>query len=53
VKQTAVLINGGFFFQRVLFFGRKYFKNPLLPSAEQLAQIVRKLVKLHSSRVVG
>lgn len=47
MKRTAVLIDGGFFFQRVLFFGRKYFRNPLLPSAEQLAQIVRKLVKLH------
>ena len=47
MKRTAVLIDGGFFFQRVLFFGRKYFRDSLLPNAEHLAQIIRKLVRLH------
>lgn len=47
MKRIAVLIDGGFFFQRILFFRRKYFRETLLPSAEQFAQILRKLVKLH------
>ncbi len=47
MKRTAVLIDGGFFFQRILFFVRKYFRKNLPVSAEQLAQAVRKLVRFH------
>ena len=47
MKRTAVLIDGGFFFQRVMFFGRKYFSKELLLSADQISQIIKKLVKLH------
>jgi hypothetical protein len=47
MKRTAVLIDGGFFFQRVMFFTRKYFAKDLLLSAEQLGQIIKKIVKLH------
>lgn len=47
MKRTAVLIDGGFFFQRVMFFTRKYFAKDLLLSAEQLGRIIRKIVKLH------
>lgn len=47
MKRTTVLIDGGFFFQRVMFFTRKYFAKDLLLSAEQLGQIIKKIVKLH------
>lgn len=30
-----------------MFFGRKYFSKELLLSAEQISQIIKKLVKLH------
>ena len=47
MKRTAILVDGGFFFQRVLFFGRKYFGTGLVLTADQLIQIIRKLVRLH------
>lgn len=47
MKRAAVLIDGGFFFQRVSFFARKYFRDDLVLTAEQLSALVRRLVKLH------
>ncbi len=47
MKRTAVLIDGGFFFQRFLFFTRKYFRRDLSITSEQLATIIKKIVRLH------
>ncbi|NWE38839.1 NYN domain-containing protein [Pseudomonas yamanorum] len=47
MKRTAILFDGGFFFQRVLFFARKYFGSGHGLTAEHLTQIIRKLVRLH------
>lgn len=47
MKRTAVLIDGGFFSQRIFFFARKYFRKELNLSAEQMMAIIRRLVKLH------
>ncbi|AQL40071.1 NYN domain-containing protein [Pseudomonas syringae] len=46
-KRTAVLVDGGFFFERVRFFTRKYFRRDLLLTADQLSTIVHLLVKQH------
>ncbi|MPQ65357.1 MULTISPECIES: NYN domain-containing protein [unclassified Pseudomonas] len=47
MKRTAVLIDGGFFFQRIMFFIRKYFRKDFSITAEQLARVIRKIVRLH------
>ncbi|NWA27277.1 NYN domain-containing protein [Pseudomonas gingeri] len=47
MKRTAVLIDGGFFFQRTLFFIRKYFRKDFSITAEQLARVIKKIVRLH------
>ncbi|MGY2197238.1 NYN domain-containing protein [Pseudomonas gingeri] len=47
MKRTAVLIDGGFFFQRFLFFSRKYFRKDFIVTSEQLATIIKKIVRLH------
>lgn len=47
MKRTAILIDGGFFFERVRFFRRKYFPTGFELTAEQLTLIVQSLVKLH------
>lgn len=47
MKRTAVLIDGGFFFERVRYFQRKYFSRDLAMGAEALAEIVKQLVGLH------
>lgn len=46
-KRTAVLIDGGFFFERVRFFARKHFRRDLILTAENLSTIVHQLVKNH------
>lgn len=46
-KRTAVLIDGGFFFERVRFFTRKHFRRDLALTAEHLSTIVHQLVKNH------
>lgn len=47
MKRTAVLVDGGFFFERVRFFVRKYFRPGLVLTAEHLSTIVHLLVKNH------
>lgn len=47
MKRTAVLIDGGFFFKRVSFFARKYFRKDLTLTSEQIAGLAKRLVKLH------
>ncbi|RON10865.1 nuclease [Pseudomonas brassicacearum] len=47
MKRTAVLVDGGFFFERVRFFARKYFRPGFLLNSEQLSTIVHVLVKSH------
>ncbi|TPG81366.1 NYN domain-containing protein [Pseudomonas arsenicoxydans] len=47
MKRTAILIDGGFFFQRVMFFTRKFFGRSLMLSAEQLAQIIKIVARHH------
>lgn len=47
MKRTAVLVDGGFFFERVRFFTRKYFGRDLVLSSEHLSKIVHWLVKAH------
>ncbi|WP_434699281.1 NYN domain-containing protein [Pseudomonas sp. D1-1] len=46
-KRTAVLVDGGFFFERVRFFARKYFRRDLVLTAEHLSSIVHQMVKNH------
>ena len=47
MKKTAILIDGGFFFAKVGFFIRKYFKSQNI-TAEHLIDLVWKLVKFHT-----
>ncbi len=47
MKRTAVLIDGGFFFERVRFFQRRYFAPGFAMGSEALADVVRRLVRLH------
>lgn len=47
MKRTAVLVDGGFFFERVRFFVRKYFRPGFVLTSEHLSTIVHLLVKNH------
>lgn len=47
MKRTAVLIDGGFFFERTRFFLRKYFRSDFVISADQLCAVVQNLVRFH------
>lgn len=47
MKRTAVLVDGGFFFERVRFFVRKHFRRDFLLTSEHLSTIVHLLVKYH------
>lgn len=47
MKRTAVLVDGGFFFERIRFFARKYFRRNLVLTSEHLNKIVHWLVKSH------
>lgn len=47
MKRTAILIDGGFFFSRVSFFARKYFKNTTI-TADNLIDLMWSMVKFHT-----
>lgn len=47
MKRTAVLVDGGFFFERIRFFVRKYFRPDFVLTSEHLSTIVHLLVKYH------
>lgn len=47
MKKTAILIDGGFFFAKVGFFARKYFKNKTI-TAENLIDLMWRMVRFHT-----
>ncbi|WP_245872605.1 hypothetical protein [Avibacterium endocarditidis] len=47
MKKTAILIDGGFFFAKVGFFIRKYFKTQEV-TADHLIDLMWKIVKFHT-----
>jgi uncharacterized LabA/DUF88 family protein len=47
MKRTAILIDGGFFFQRVMLFTRKYFGRNVMLTAEQLVHLIKIVARHH------
>lgn len=52
MKKTAILIDGGFFFAKVAFFKRRYFKNTEITAAH-LVELIWKLVNFHTEKKRG
>lgn len=47
MKRTAILIDGGFFFSKVAFFTRKYFRNTPV-TADNLIDLMWRIVRFHT-----